>query len=92
MRSRNIRHPHSTPDMPVRVEENADGRPTALTFLGRRIEVRAVESERETRGLMMGKDQVVKAHYQLRLVDGTQAKVFKNLVTGGWYLQGDSMA
>ena len=88
MRARNARQPQPSPEMPVRITEDGTGTPVAMRSFGTWVEVETVESERHTRGLMMGDHQVVKSHYVLVLADGSRVEVFKNHVTGGWHTRG----
>ena len=73
---------------PIKVLENGNHEPTALRLDGRWVEVESVDSRRETKEWVAGREQVVKRHYKVTIESGQPVAVFRNHVTGGWYREG----
>lgn len=71
--------------MPVRVQEDAEQRPVAVTLESNLQEVVSVDERWEDVEDWWKDDPVVKMHYQVTLEDGRQLTLFRNVITGGWY-------
>ena len=72
--------------VPLPVIEDVKGVPTDLRWDGTWLKVESIESRHDTRQRMVTEEQVVKTHFELITTGGRRAVVFKNHVTGSWYL------
>ena len=71
--------------MPVKVQEDGEQRPVAVTLLGELLAVGSIEERWEDVEDWWKDNPMVKLHYQVSLGDGRQLTLFRNVVTGGWY-------
>ena len=72
---------------PVAVEEDERHRPVSLTLRGRRLKVAAIEDAWEIADEWWRPKPVHRAYYAVIMEDGTKVTVFRDLVTGAWYVQ-----
>ena len=84
--------PNPRSPMPARVQEDAEQRPedaeqrpVAVTLYGVSVPIESIEERWEDAGDWWKDNPVVRVSYQVTLEDGQQLKVFRNMLTGGWY-------
>ncbi len=73
--------------MPCKVLEDAKQNPVAVTLYEVSVPIESIEERWEDEEFWWRDNPVVRVTYQVRLEDGQQLTVFKNLLTGGWYWQ-----
>lgn len=71
--------------MPVRVQEDEDFQPMAVSLEGRTLAVESIDDRVEEEAEWWEPEEVWKMHYQVTLVDGQQVAIFRNMKTGSWY-------
>ena len=77
--------PNPRSPMPARVQEDAEQRPVAVTLYGVSVPIESIEGRWQDAGYWWKDNPVVRVSYQVTLEDGQQLKVFRNMLTGGWY-------
>ena len=70
----------STP-MPVRVQEDQEFRPVAVSLEGKTLTVVSIDERVEEEGAFWEPEPVWKMHYQLTLEDGRELGIFRNMKT-----------
>jgi len=73
--------------MAVRVQEDEDFRPLAVSVEGNTLEVVSVDERVEEEAEWWEPEPLFKMHYQVMLEDGRQLAIFRNMKTGAWYRQ-----
>ena len=73
--------------MPVRVQEDDDLRPVAVSLEGKNLLVVSIVERVEEEAEWWEQAPVYKMHYQVTLEDGRQVAIFRNMKTGSWYRQ-----
>ena len=73
--------------MPVRVQEDEDFRPLAVSLEGGTLEVVSIDERWEDDAEWWELEPVFKMHYQVTLEDGRRLAIFRNMKTGSWYRQ-----
>ena len=71
--------------MPVRVKEDDDQRPLAVTLEGNTLEVVSIDERWEDESEWWEPEPVFKMHYQVTLEERRQVAIIRNMKTGGWY-------
>ena len=74
----------STP-MSLRVQEDDDFRPLAMSLEGKVLGVVSIDERVEEEAEWWEPEPLFKMHYQVTLEDGQQVTIFRNMKTGGWY-------
>jgi len=72
---------------PLRVEADADGRPTAIWLAGRRCAVEAVLERWRIDDEWWRERPISRLYYRLALEDGRVVTVYRDLVNGRWAKQ-----
>ncbi len=71
--------------MPVRVQENEEFQPIAVSIEGKVLAVESIDERVEEEGEWWEPEPVWKMHYRVTLEDGRELGIFRNMKTGSWY-------
>ena len=77
--------PIPQPQMPTKVQEDAEQRPVTVTLMGKLLAVESIMERWEDEVFWWRNDPVVRVTYRVSLRDGQEITIFKNMLTGGWY-------
>ena len=71
--------------MPIKVQEDEEFRPLAVSLLGKLLPVESIEERWEDEEFWWRDNPLIRVTYQVTLEDGRQLTIFKNMLHGGWY-------
>lgn len=73
--------------VPLQVEEDAGGLPSAVT-MKRRCKVSAIEDRWRIDDEWWRSEPVIRLYYTVLLAGGQRLIIYKDLISGNWYRQG----
>ena len=75
--------PRPITPMPVRVQEDDEFRPVAVSLEGKTLNVVSIDEREEEEAEWWEPEPVYKMHYQVTLEDGRELGVYRNMKTPG---------
>lgn len=73
--------------MPIAVEEAGNGNPSAIRLLAHWELINAVTSQWYVTEELAGEQRPIKAYFRVTIAGDQHLTVFRNMVTGRWYLE-----